>query len=73
MSRSETLMQKASELTKLFNEVKELADKNQYGVDFDTEDGTLNFDDWLSSSCYGEGDEGFGTNQDGSIWESSSC
>lgn len=73
MSRSTELMTKASELTKLFGEVIKLAEQNNYGLEFDTSDGTLEFKDWLSSACYGEGDEGFGTLASGSIWESSSC
>lgn len=73
MSRSNELMEKASALTKLFAEVKELATENHYGVDIDIGDGTLTFDDWLSSSCYGEGDDGFGTAPDGTVWQSSSC
>ncbi|CCI88702.1 hypothetical protein BN80_128 [Yersinia phage phiR1-RT] len=73
MSRSTELMAKASELTKLFGEVIKLAEQNNYGIEVDTDDGTLEFKDWLSSSCYGEADEGFGTLENGSIWESSSC
>lgn len=73
MSRSNELTEKASQLTKLFGEIKELAAQNSYGVSIDEDDGTLTFEDWDSSSCFGEGDEGFGTNSDGSIWESSSC
>ncbi|YP_010844016.1 hypothetical protein PP427_gp160 [Salmonella phage KM16] len=73
MSRSNELMEKAAALSKLFNEVVELAKDNDYGLEFDTSDGTMEFNDWLSSSCYGEGDDGFGVNADGSIWQSSSC
>lgn len=73
MSRSNELMEKAAALTKLFNEVAGLATENDYGLKFDTSDGTMEFNDWLSSSCYGEGDDGFGVNADGSIWQSSSC
>ncbi len=73
MSRSNELMEKAAALSKLFNEVAELAKDNDYGMEFDTSDGTMEFNDWLSSSCFGEGDDGFGVNSDGSIWQSSSC
>lgn len=73
MARSQELIEKAVALHKLYNEVKELAKENDYGVDFDDYDGSANFNDWLSSACYGEGDESFGINPDGSVWESSSC
>lgn len=73
MSRSNELMEKAAALTKLFNEVAGLATENDYCLKFYTSDGTMEFNDWLSSSCYGEGDDGFGVNADGSIWQSSSC
>lgn len=73
MSRSIELQEKAKELAKLFGEVKELAASNDYGLQFDTYDGSIEFEDWLSSSCFGEGDDGFGVNPDGTIWQSSSC
>ncbi|QPI13993.1 hypothetical protein MYO4S_00242 [Serratia phage 4S] len=73
MSRSNELMQKAVELQKLLVEVKNLAEEHNYGIQIDTYSNTLDFDDWMSSSCYGEGDEGFGVSADGSLWQSSSC
>lgn len=73
MSRSIELEKKATEFTKLFKEIEDLAREHDYGVDISTFAGTLTFDDWLSSSCYGEGGEGFGTNEDGSIWYESGC
>lgn len=73
MSRSTELMEKAVQLQKLLVEVKDLASDNDYGIQIDTYSNTLDFEDWLSSSCYGEGDEGFGVSGDGTLWQSSSC
>jgi hypothetical protein len=73
MSRSQELVEKAQALHKLYVEVKDLAEEHDYGIEFDTSDGTMEFNDWQSSACYGEGDEGFGINSDGAVWESSSC
>lgn len=73
MSRSTELMEKAVQLQKLLVEVKTLAGEHNYGIEIDTFSDTLDFEDWLSSSCYGEGDEGFGVNADGTLWQSSSC
>ncbi|WJZ28010.1 hypothetical protein NCTGTJJY_CDS0131 [Serratia phage 92A1] len=73
MSRSVELQTKAQALADLFIEVKALAEENNYGMEFDTYDGTIDFNDWLSSSCYGEGDEAFGVGPKGQVWHSSSC
>lgn len=73
MSRSVELEVKAKILADLFVEVKELAETHSYGINFDTDDGTIEFEDWRSSSCYGEGDDGFSVAPKGKIWHSSSC
>ncbi|AAQ81382.1 hypothetical protein PHG31p62 [Aeromonas phage 31] len=72
MARSDVLVEKAKELQKLLIEVNDLASENNYGVQINS-DNSIEFDDWLSSSCYGEGDEAFNIESDGSVWMSSSC
>lgn len=72
MARSDELVQKAKELHKLLVEVDALARGHDYGMEVRS-DGSIEFDDWLSSSCYGEGDEAFNIESDGSVWMSSSC
>lgn len=68
------LEQAAKELAILFNKVSELAEADNFGIEFDTSDGSIRFNDWLNSSCYGEevGRE-FNVEADGSIWQPSSC
>lgn len=72
MSRSTELENKAKELSKLIAEVSAIAATNNYGLEIDSS-GEIEFKDWLSSSCFGEGDDGFGVSSTGSIWYSSSC
>lgn len=68
------LEQAAKELAILFNKVSELASADSFGFEFDTSDGSMRFNDWNNSSCYGEevGRE-FNVEADGSIWQPSSC
>ena len=78
MSRSNELMEKAVQLQKLLTEVRGLASENDYalkinGSEFNDDAFELEFDDWMSSSCYGEGDDGFGVYENGTLWQSSSC
>ena len=74
MSHHNELEQAAKELAILFNKVSKLASEDNFGFEFDTSDGSMRFDDWLNSSCYGEeaGRE-FNVEADGSIWQPSSC
>lgn len=72
MARSDELIQKAKELQLLLKEVDALATAHDYGMEIRS-DNSIEFDDWLSSSCYGEGDEAFNIESDGSVWMSSSC
>lgn len=68
------LEQAAKELAVLFNRVNELAKADNFGMSFDTYDGTIEFEDWLNSSCYGEEPgRAFTVNPDGSVWQASSC
>lgn len=68
------LEQAAKELAVLFNKVSELASADSFGFEFNTSDGSMRFNDWNNSSCYGEevGRE-FNVEADGSIWQPSSC
>ncbi|QEA10615.1 hypothetical protein PP422_gp136 [Enterobacter phage vB_EhoM-IME523] len=68
------LEQAAKELAILFNKVSELAAADSFGFEFNTYDGSMRFNDWNNSSCYGEevGRE-FHVEADGSIWQPSSC
>ncbi|AHY25105.1 hypothetical protein AVV36_gp143 [Pectobacterium bacteriophage PM2] len=70
---SNELQQAAVELAKLFNKVKTMAADEDFGFNFHS-DGSIEFDDWMNSSCYGE-DPGrtFNVEPDGSIWQASSC
>lgn len=73
MSRTTELEQASKELVALYGKVKELAAANSFGVTFDEYDGSIEFEDWLSSDCYGEGNsEAFGVGPNGP-WYSSSC
>lgn len=72
MARSEILVNKAKELQLLLKEVNDLAAEHDYGIQVN-DDSSIEFKDWLSSSCYGEGDEAFNIEADGSVWMSSSC
>lgn len=66
------LEEKAKEILKLVEELNELAEANDFGVDFS--ESQINFSDWLSSDCYGEGNsEEFGVGADGNVWHASSC
>ncbi|AFN39494.1 hypothetical protein [Aeromonas phage AS-yj] len=75
MSRSNELVEKAKQLAVLLKEVRDLAGQHDYGVELDTDSDEIVFNDWLSSSCYGEGGEGFTVSVDAepSYWEESSC
>lgn len=68
------LEQAAKELVVLFNRVKEIAEADNFGITFDTDDGSIGFEDWLNSSCYGEeAGRAFNVEADGRIWYPSSC
>lgn len=73
MARSDELVQKAKELQVMLKEVNELAAAHDYGMQIDVDNNSIEFEDWLSSSCYGEGDEAFNIESNGSVWMSSSC
>ncbi len=71
MARSNELVEKAVELQKLLAEVDALATEHNYGMEINGHE--VDFSDWLSSSCYGEGSEAFGVHADGSVWMESNC
>ena len=71
MRNTTELESKAKEIQSLMKDLAELASKEDYGVRF--EDDYVVFDDWLSSACYGEGDDGFKVDEDGDVWYSSGC
>lgn len=74
MSNVTELEAAAKELAILFNKVSKMASEQNFGIEFDTYDGSIRFEDWLNSSCYGEeaGRE-FNVEADGHIWHPSSC
>lgn len=74
MSNVTELEAAAKELAILFNKVSKMAGEQNFGIEFDTYDGSIRFEDWLNSSCYGEeaGRE-FNVEADGRIWHPSSC
>ncbi|AUO78631.1 hypothetical protein [Klebsiella phage PhiKpNIH-6] len=74
MSNVTELEAAAKELAILFNKVSKMASEQNFGIEFDTYDGSIRFEDWLNSSCYGEeaGRE-FNVEADGRIWHPSSC
>lgn len=64
--------QKAKEILKLVQDLEKMASDNDFGLTVDSDQ--INFQDWLSSDCYGEGNsEEFGVGADGHTWHSSSC
>lgn len=64
--------EKAKEILKMVRELEEMASNNDFGVDICSDQ--INFSDWLSSDCYGEGNsEEFGVGADGNVWHASSC
>lgn len=72
----ELLMEKASELEKLKNLVRELAQENEFSLPGESYGyyGDDVYKDWNDSSCYGEDPkETFGVHSDGTIWYPSSC
>lgn len=71
MARSNELVEKAVQLQKLLVEVEALAAEHDYSMEINGNE--VDFSDWLSSSCYGEGSEAFGVNADGSVWMESNC
>lgn len=74
MSTITELEAAAKELAILYNKVSKMASEQNFGIEFDTYDGSIRFEDWLNSSCYGEeaGRE-FNVEADGRIWHPSSC
>lgn len=74
MSDVSELESAAKELAILFNKVSKMASEQNFGIEFDTYDGSISFDDWLNSSCYGEeAGRAFNVEADGRIWYPSSC
>lgn len=71
MARSIELVEKSVQLQKLLVEVEALATEHDYGMEINGNE--VDFSDWLSSSCFGEGSEAFGVNSDGSVWMESNC
>lgn len=74
MSNVTELEAAAKELAILYNKVSKMASEQNFGIEFDTYEGSIRFEDWLNSSCYGEeaGRE-FNVEADGRIWHPSSC
>lgn len=74
MSRNvDAVMSKAMEANAAIRELKRLADENSLGLTLNG-DGSMEFSDWLSSDCYGEGNsESFSVYEDGTVWQSSGC
>lgn len=74
MSTITELEAAAKELAILYNKVSKMASEQNFGIEFDTYEGSIRFEDWLNSSCYGEeaGRE-FNVEADGRIWHPSSC
>ena len=67
----ELMQQKAKEATTILGELEKIANENDFGMSYD--DGTISFEDWLSSDCYGEGNgEDFSVSGD-NVWYSSNC
>lgn len=66
------MIAKAKELQSLLKDLEKLAEENDYGIDMDCPD-MIKFEDWQSSSCYGEADDSFSVDRDGNVWESSFC
>lgn len=74
LSGNSELEQAAKELAVLFNKVSKMAAEDNFSIQFDTCDGSIQFEDWLNSSCYGEEPgRGFNVESDGTIWQASSC
>lgn len=68
----EEMTEKAKEILKLTQELEKMAEENSFGLNVYSDQ--INFEDWLSSDCFGEGNsEEFGVGADGHIWHSSSC
>lgn len=74
MSTITELEAAAKELAILYNKVSKMASEQNFGIEFDVYEGSIRFEDWLNSSCYGEeaGRE-FNVEADGRIWHPSSC
>lgn len=74
MSTITELEAAAKELAILYNKVSKMASEQNFGIEFDAYEGSIRFEDWLNSSCYGEeaGRE-FNVEADGRIWRPSSC
>lgn len=54
----------------LVDELTKEAEDAGFGLSLEND--AICFEDWQSSSCYGEGDDGFVVNSQG-VWHSSSC
>lgn len=67
---AQELADKAKEIMKLVDAL--VAEAEQFGFSVSLENDAISFEDWQSSACYGEGDDGFTVNSDG-VWYSSSC
>lgn len=66
----EELTEKAQAIMALVNELTKEAEDAGFGLSLEND--AICFEDWQSSSCYGEGDGGFVVNSQG-VWHSSSC
>ncbi|ASD51980.1 hypothetical protein KNT64_gp028 [Pseudomonas phage PspYZU05] len=65
------LLDRAQELCVMFKEIKEMAKELELDTEFNQYEGSFEFRDWNSSSCYGE-DEILRADADSS-WVQSSC
>ena len=66
----EELTEKAQAIMVLVDELTKEAEDAGFGLSLEND--AICFEDWQSSSCYGEGDDGFVVNSQG-VWHSSSC
>lgn len=68
----EEMTAKAKEIMKLTQELEQMANENDFGMEIYSDQ--ISFNDWLSSDCFGEGNsEEFGVGADGNVWHASSC
>lgn len=67
---AQALADKAKAIMSLVDELTKEAEKEGFGLSL--ENNSICFEDWQSSACYGEADDGFTVDSDG-VWYSSNC
>ncbi|BDU13263.1 hypothetical protein [Escherichia phage phiWec190] len=67
---AQALADKAKAIMSLVDELTKEAEKEGFGLSL--ENNAICFEDWQSSACYGEADDGFTVDSDG-VWYSSNC